>query len=291
TFLVGSTAASVAVALRARSRARAAAPDLDFASAGDVARAIRRGDVSSLELTTHLFERIKRFNPRLNAIVTLTEDQALGRAGAADESRARGQWWGPLQGVPCTIKDTFEMAGVRTTAGVSSLSQYVPARNAAVVERYREAGAVIVGKTNVPEWAADWQSYNAVFGASNNPWDVSRTPGGSSGGEAAALAAGLTFLSVGSDIGGSIRVPAHFCGVHGPTPTLGVVPQRGHIPPPPGGPPAAPQMLPVAGPLARSAADLGLQLQVLGGPDGDDARVYRWAPLPARGVSLSDYRI
>src|SRR5262249_57697607 len=127
---------------------------------------------------------------------------------------------------------------------------------------------------NVAEWAADWQSYNAVFGASNNPWDVSRTPGGSSGGEAAALAAGLTYLSVGSDIGGSIRVPAHFCGVYGHKPTLGVVPMRGHIPPPPGSPPSGPATLPVAGPLARTAADLGLALQVLGGPDGDDAPLY-----------------
>ncbi|PYO37899.1 MAG: amidase, partial [Candidatus Rokuibacteriota bacterium] len=125
--------------------------------------------------------------------------------------------------------------------------------------------------------ASDWQSYNAVFGAANNPWDLSRTPGGSSGGEAAALAAGLSYLSAGSDIGGSIRVPAHFCGVYGHKPTLGVVPLRGHIPPPPGGPPGPPSSLAVAGPLARSAADLALALQILGGPDGDEARAYRWS--------------
>lgn len=290
-FLVGSALAAAATVVRSRPGARAALADLDFASAGEVARAIRRGDVSSVELTGHALDRIKRYNPRLNAIVTLTEDAALGRARAADEARARGDWWGPLHGVPCTIKDTFETAGVRTTAGVSSLAQHMPTRNAAVVERFRAAGAVILGKTNVPEWASDWQSYNAIFGAANNPWDLSRTPGGSSGGEAAALAAGLSYLSVGSDIGGSIRVPAHFCGVYGHKPTLGVVPLRGHIPPPPGGPPGAPSTLAVAGPLARSASDLTLALQVLGGPDGDEARAYRWSPLPARGSRLTDYRI
>ena len=290
-FLVGSALAAAATVVRARPGAGAALADLDFASAGEVARAIRRGDVSSVELTTRTVERIKRYNPRLNAIVTLTEDAALARARAADEARARGDWWGPLHGVPCTIKDTFETAGVKTTAGVSSLAQHVPARDAAVVERYRGAGAVILGKTNVPEWASDWQSYNAVFGAANNPWDLSRTPGGSSGGEAAALAAGLSYLSAGSDIGGSIRVPAHFCGVYGHKPTLGVVPLRGHIPPPPGGPPGPPSSLAVAGPLARSAADLALALQILGGPDGDEARAYRWSLPPARGSRLTDYRI
>ena len=290
-FLVGSALAAAATVVRARPGAGAALADLDFASAGEVARAIRRSDVSSVELTTRTVERIKRYNPRLNAIVTLTEDAALARARAADEARARGDWWGPLHGVPCTIKDTFETAGVKTTAGVSSLAQHVPARDAAVVERYRGAGAVILGKTNVPEWASDWQSYNAVFGAANNPWDLSRTPGGSSGGEAAALAAGLSYLSAGSDIGGSIRVPAHFCGVYGHKPTLGVVPLRGHIPPPPGGPPGPPSSLAVAGPLARSAADLALALQILGGPDGDEARAYRWSLPPARGSRLTDYRI
>jgi amidase len=290
-FLVGGALAAAATVVRSRPSAGAALTDVDFASAGEVAGAIRRGDVSSVELTRRTLERIQRYNPRLNAVVTLTEDAALARARAADEARTRVEWWGPLHGVPCTIKDTFETAGVRTTAGASSLSRHVPPRDAAVVERYRAAGAVIVGKTNVPEMAADWQSYNAVFGASNNPWHVARTPGGSSGGDAAALAAGLSYLSVDSDIAGSIRVPAHFCGVYGHKPTLGVVPLRGHVPPPPGGPPSAPSPLAVAGPLARSAADLALALQVLGGPDGDEARAYRWSPLPARGSRLSDYRI
>src|SRR5882724_3068833 len=223
-----------------------AASELDFASALAAARAIRRGDVSSVELTTHLLGRIQQFNPKINAIVTLTAEAALERARAADEARARGEWWGPFHGVPCTVKDTFEVAGVTTTAGLPTLKSHVPARDAVVVARLRRAGAVVLGKTNVPPAAADWQSYNEVFGVSNNPWDLARTPGGSTGGGAAALAAGLTYLEPGSDLGGSIRVPAHFCGVYGHKPTLGVVPLRGHIPPPPGGPPGPPSSLAVA---------------------------------------------
>jgi len=160
-----------------------------------------------------------------------------------------------------------------------------------VVARLRASGMVILGKTNVPLFAADWQSYNAVYGQTNNPWDVSRTPGGSTGGGAAALAAGLTYLEPGSDLGGSIRIPAHFCGVYGHKPSLDVVPLRGHIPPPPGIPATPPSTLPVAGPLARTAADLLAALEVLGGPDGDEARAWRWSLPPARGARLADYRI
>ena len=266
------------------------ASELDFASALAAARAIRRGDASSVELTTHLLGRIQQFNPKLNAIVTLTAEAALERARAADEARARGEWWGPFHGVPCTIKDSFETAGVRTTAGAPSFATHVPETNAGVVARLLAAGAVILGKTNTPLLASDVQSYNDIFGTTNNPWDPSRTPGGSSGGEAAALAAGLSYLGVGSDIGGSIRTPAHFCGVYGHKPTLNVVPLRGHIPPPPGGPPGYPHDLAVAGPMARTAGDLRVALDVLGGPD-DEAGAYRWALPPARGSRLSDYRI
>jgi amidase len=241
-------------------------------------------------VTRHLLERIARHNPRLNAIVTLTSDTALARAKAADEARARGDWWGPLHGVPCTIKDSFSVAGVRTTAGAPQWATYTPTQDAVAVARLRGAGAVFLGRTNVPTMLSDWQSVNPIFGATNNPWDVARTPGGSSGGCAAALAAGLSYLSLGSDIGGSLRVPAHFCGIFSHKPTLNVVPLRGQIPPAPGtvGPPPT---LPVAGPLARSATDLLLALQVLGGPDGDDARGYRWTLPPARGAQLTDYRV
>lgn len=271
--------------------AGATAADLDFVSALDAARAIRAGQVSSVELTTRMLDRIAQYNPKINAIVTLTADAALARARAADEARAKGEWWGPFHGVPCTVKDTFEVAGVTTTAGSPSLKNHVPPRDAAVAARLKRAGAVILGKTNVPIWASDWQSYNEVFGQTNNPWDLARTPGGSTGGGAAALAAGLTFLEPGSDLGGSIRIPAHFCGVFGHKPTLDVVPMRGHIPPPPGIPASPPSTLPVAGPLARSAADLRAALEVLGGPDGDDALAWRWTLPPARGARLRDYRI
>jgi amidase len=298
-FLAGGLAFLGGAAVTAPSRASGAdtgtlavpESDLDFASATEVARAIRRGDLSSVEVTARVLDRITRYNAALNAIVTPTPDIALARARAADEAQARGEWWGPLHGVPATIKDTFDTAAVRTTAGASRLGSYVPASEAAVVERLRAAGAVFLGKTNVPEWASDWQTYNSLFGVTRNPWDSSRTPGGSSGGDAAALAAGLTYLSIGSDIDGSIRVPAHFCGVYGHKPSLGIVPLRGHIPPAPSSRPGAPSALAVAGPMARSATDLKMLLEVLGGPDGDEARAYRWSLPPARGSRLADYRI
>jgi hypothetical protein len=213
---------------------RAAVPDLDFASALDAALAIRAGDVSSVELTNRMLARIARHNPKLNAIVTLTADPALARARAADDARAKGESWGPFHGVPITIKDTYEVNGARTTAGLSVYKDHISPRDAAVVARLKGAGAVILGKTNVPPGAADWQSDNPIFGRSNNPWDLARTPGGSTGGGAAALAAGLSYLEPGSDLAGSIRIPSHFCGVYGHKPTLDLVPLRGHVPPPPG---------------------------------------------------------
>lgn len=289
-FLGGGLALAGAALLPARP-SRAAVGDLDFASALDAAHAIRAGLVSSLELTNRMLARIGQHNPRLNAIVTLTADSALARARAADEARSRGNWWGPFHGVPITIKDTYELDGVRTTAGMPSLKDHVSPRDAVVVARLKRAGAVILGKTNVPVAAADWQSYNPIFGQSNNPWDLARTPGGSTGGGAAALAAGLSFLEPGSDLGGSIRVPSHFCGLFGHKPTLDLVPMRGHVPPPPGIPAGPPSTLPVAGPLARSASDLRAAMEVLGGPDEAEARAYRWALPAARRARLRDYRI
>jgi len=288
-FLAGSL--TLAGAGLAPPRAPCAAPaDLDFVSALDAARAIRSGQVSSVELTTRMLERIEQHNGRINAIVALAGDP-VERARAADLARSRRDWRGPFHGVPCTIKDTFEVAGITTTAGSPALRSHVPARDAAVAARLRAAGMVILGKTNVPMFAADWQTFNAVYGQTNNPWDVTRTPGGSTGGGAAALAAGLTYLEPGSDLAGSIRIPAHFCGVYGHKPSLDVVPMRGHIPPPPGISASPPSTLPVAGPLARSAADLRAALEVLGGPDGDEARAWRWSLPPARSARLADYRI
>lgn len=264
--------------------------DPHFGTATQAVAALRRGAISSRELTAHVFARIKKHNPALNCFVTLTEGQAMARAKQADAALARKKPLGTLHGLPIVIKDTFATAGVRTTSGSKSLENYTPQDDAAVVARLRAAGAVIVGKTNAPEFAADWQSYNEVAGTSNNPWDLERTPGGSTGGGAAAVAAGLAFLEIGSDIAGSIRIPAHFCGVYGHKPTWGVVPLRGHIPPPPGVPAATPE-LPVAGPLTRSAEDLLLELGVVAGPDVVEAIALGHRLPKARQAKLRDYRI
>jgi amidase len=196
--------------------------DIAHRTALDLAAAIRRREIGSRELLEHLLARVECLNPKLNAVVTLEADRAL----------ARGEVRGPLHGLPMTIKDTFETAEIRTTAGAPAFSSHVPSRDATAVARLVGAGAIVFGKTNVPLFAGDLQSYNAIFGTTNNPWDAARSPGGSSG--AAALAAGLTTLELGSDLGGSIRNPAHYCGVYGHKPTYGVIPMRGHIPGPPG---------------------------------------------------------
>src|SRR5262245_50726087 len=188
-----------------------------------------------------------------------------------------------------TIKDTFETAEVRTTAGAPVLSNHVPSRDATAVARLGTAGAIVFGKTNVPLFAGDLQSYNAIFGATNNPWDLARSPGGSSGGSAAALAAGLTPLELGSDLGGSIRNPAHYCGLYGHKPTYGLIPMRGHIPGPPGT--LADADLGVAGPLARDGGDLEAALDVLAGPDETRAVAWKLALPPPRRRVLRDYRV
>ncbi|HEX5513724.1 MAG TPA: amidase family protein, partial [Gammaproteobacteria bacterium] len=207
--------------------------DLAFQSASTLARMIRDRESSSAALLEHFLARMERFNPALNAIVVTDLDTARRRAREADAALAAGQLWGPLHGVPMTIKETFEVAGMPTTAGARELRDYRSTTNATAVQRLLDAGAVVFGKTNVPLYAGDLQSYNEIYGSTSNPWDLSRTPGGSSGGAAAALAAGLTPLELGSDIGGSIRTPSHFCGIVGLKPSYGVVPVRGHVPGPP----------------------------------------------------------
>ena len=208
--------------------------DPTFASAQEVAAAIRDRRVSAVEMVDAYLARIARHNPALNAIVTLDEETAHARALEADAALARGENWGPLHGVPVTIKDSFATAGLRTTSGFAPLGNYVPAVDATVVARLRAAGAIVLGKTNLPMLVHGFQSDNAIFGRSNNPWDLERTPGGSTGGGAAALAAGLTALEVGSDYGGSVRIPAHYCGVYSLKPTEHRVPTFGHIPDLPG---------------------------------------------------------
>jgi amidase len=261
------------------------ATELTFTSLTQAVEAIRNDRITSLELTEHIIRRIERHNPALNAIVTFTKNEAIAQAIAADEALGRGEVLGPLHGVPITIKDCFEVAGVRTTAGAKRLSDHVPEEDAATVSRLREAGAVILGKTNVPIYAGDWQSYNEVFGTTNNPWNLETTPGGSTGGGASAVASGLSYLSLGSDIGGSIRIPSTFCGLYGHKPTLNILPYRGHIPR------RHTPLLTVAGPIARSPEDLKLALEVMGGPDAEEATAYSWTLPPARYASLSEYRV
>jgi amidase len=263
--------------------------DLAFRSATELAAALRRREIASRELLDHYLDRVGRLNQALNAVIAVDAERASREAAAADEAAARGELRGPLHGLPMTVKDSFETAGMRTTAGVTELSDHLPVRDADAVARLRSAGAVLFGKTNLPAYAMDWQSFNPLFGTTNNPWDLGRSPGGSSGGSAAALAAGLTGFELGSDIGGSIRNPAHSCGVFGLKPTHGLIPARGHIPGPPGTL-TEPDIL-VVGPIGRSADDLDLGLDVLAGPDR--ARVIAWRlDLPApRAGSLAEYRI
>lgn len=275
----------------AASRMDSTTRGLGFMSARQIARMIRDGKVSSLEVTTHILERIQRFKPNLNAFATLTAETAIAQAKAADQARARGKVLGPLHGVPVTVKDAFSIAGVRTTAGAKELGSNVATSDSAVVERLRKAGVVILGNTNVAAWLSDWQSYNEMFGTTNNPWDVSRTSGGSSGGEAAALAGGLTYLGVGSDIGGSIRIPSHFCGTYGHKSSLGLVSLRGHVPPPPNVSPLPPPNIGTAGPMTRTAGDLRTLLEVLAGPDGDERKAYSWSLPRARRKQVREYRI
>ena len=216
--------------------------------------------ISAVELLEATLARHDAVNPRLNAVVTTDLERARRRARAIDDQRAVGEHLGMLAGLPMTIKDTFDVGDMPASAGLKGLLGRTP-RDAVVVARARAQGAVIWGKTNVPVMAGDWQSYNDLYGATSNPWDLTRTPGGSSGGAAAALASGITALEIGSDIGGSLRVPASFCGVFSHKPTWGLVSQRGHIPPRPGT--VAERDLNVVGPMARSARDLRLLLSVL----------------------------
>jgi len=239
--------------------------DLHFLTASQLVRAILHREVSAVEVLEACLQQVSKHNEKLNAIVTLDEDRARQRAKEADEAVARGKSWGPLHGVPVTIKDAFETEGLRTTGGYKPLARYVPRRDAAVVARLRAAGAIILGKTNMPALAADYQTDNRIFGRTNNPWNPDRTPGGSTGGGAAALAAGFSPLEMGSDAGGSLRIPAHFCGLFGFKPTQNTVPGCGHIPPLPGSPVTRQHLL-CYGPLARSVEDLKLCLSVIAGP-------------------------
>ncbi|MHB8381494.1 MAG: amidase [Candidatus Binataceae bacterium] len=263
--------------------------ELAYLSATAIARRIRRRDISSREALDYFLARVAALDKPINCVVTLDADRARAEADAADAALARGEMRGPLHGVPMTIKDSFQTAGMRTTSGAPELSAFVPKEDAWPVARLREAGAVIFGKTNLPIYAGDLQSYNAVFGTTNNPHDLSRTPGGSSGGSAAALACGFTPLELGSDIGGSIRLPSHMSGVVGHKPSYGIVPAHGQIPGPPGTLTLAD--LAVAGPMARTVEDLELGLNIMAGPNRWEHPAWRLKLPPPRHRTLKEYRV
>src|SRR6266566_3032067 len=239
-----------------------------FRSAKELAADIRRKKIGCLELLDLYLSRVDKYNPALNAIIATDVEGARKRARAADRALARKQVWGPLHGVPMTIKESYDVVGMPTTWGVPELKDNLPLRNALAVDRLLDAGVVLFGKTNVPIYLADYQSYNAIYGTTNNPWDLSRAPGGSSGGSAAALAAGLTGFEAGSDIGSSIRNPAHYCGVFGHKPTYGIVPPRGQALPGR----VAQGDISVIGPMARSAEDLAIGLSAMAGADEIDRK-------------------
>lgn len=264
---------------------------LDFASALEAAAAIRTKQISSFELTQHTFARIDTYNRKLNAFAYQLREDALAQAKRADDAQARGTSHGVLHGVPVHVKESFGVAGHPCTWGNPQLKDSKAPSDSDVVARLRGAGAVLIGATNVPLGLVDFQSYNQIYGTTNNPWDVARSPGGSSGGSAAALAAGLGYLSVGSDMGGSIRVPAHFCGVYGHKPTLDLVSMQGQLP---GGQhenPGLSTLLAVAGPMARSAEDLLAALRFLGGPADYTAKAWTWHLPVARHGNLRQFRV
>ena len=259
-----------------------------FANATDMLHALHTRQITAVELLELHLCRIERYNPRLNAIVIPNYDEARRAAAQADVAQAQGEIK-PLLGLPLTIKDCIHVKGLPVTGGVPERASVIAEEDAPVAARVRAAGGVIMGKTNVPPYAGDYQSNNPLFGRSNNPWDLSRTPGGSTGGGAAAVAAGLTPLEFGGDLAGSIRVPAAFCGVYGHKTSETAVPRRGHFPGP--NTPNAATAMAVQGPLARSAEDLELAFDVIAGPDIGEDVAWRLEVPPARHERLADYRV
>src|SRR5438034_2134546 len=248
--------------------------DIVFSSTTQLAAAIRAGDVSATEVLEVHLAQIATHNPALNAVVTMDAEQAHKRAREADEALARGEIWGPLHGVPFTLKDAHATAGMRTTTGFPLLD-HVPHEDSTVTARLKAAGGILLGKTNVAMMLADYQTTNPIFGRTNNPWNIERTPGGSSGGAAAALASGMTPFEIGTDLSASIRIPAHFCGVCGLKPTEQRVPLTGLLP---GlSTPRSVRIMSCIGPMARTADDLALLYSIIAGPDGRDTEVQ---PVP-----------
>lgn len=267
-----------------------ASPVSIFATATEMSAALAAKQVSAVELAQDVIAQIERHDGDVNAVCVRTFERGLAAAKAADAALARGERK-PLLGIPMTVKESFNVANTPTTWGFPAQKDFIAPEDALAITRVSDAGAVILGKTNVPISLADWQSYNDIYGTTGNPYDLGRTPGGSSGGSSAALAAGYGALSLGSDIGGSLRVPGHYCGIYAHKPTFALVPSRGHIAP--GLPPLPPTRdLSVIGPMARSAADLSLTLDVIAGPDPWHEGVAYKLELPApRHKAIKDFRI
>lgn len=264
--------------------------DIVFSTVTELATAIRAGQVSAVEVLAAHLAQIEKHNSTLNAVVTLDEEAAYQCANEADEALVRGENWGPLHGVPMTLKDGLSTAGMRTTAGFPPLTDYVPTEDSTAAARVKSAGAIVFGKTNVPVMLEDLQTNNPIFGRSNNPWNIERTTGSSSGGAAAAVASGMVPCEIGSDIGGSIRQPAHYCGILGLKPTEHRVSLAGHIPGLPNTPRAV-RIMASIGPMARTVDDLILLYQIIAGPDGRDTDV---PSVPVKAVpetNLKDIRI
>ena len=258
-----------------------------YQSAVALARAIASKEVSSLELTDMYIDRVESIDPDINAVVVKDFERGREAARAADSAIAAGKAHGPFHGVPMTIKEAYDIEGLPTTWGFPEFEHNIATADSEMVIKMKRAGAHFFGKTNVPRSLADFQSFNDIYGTTNNPWHLESTPGGSSGGSAAALAAGLTGLEAGSDIGGSIRNPAHFCGIYGHKPTWGIVSDAGHALPGQ----AAPADIAVVGPMARSAEDLKVSMEVSAGPASHD--VVGWQlklPMPSK-THLRDFRV
>jgi amidase len=258
-----------------------------YKSAAVLARALREKWISSEELVRACLHRIEEVNPRLNAVVELAAEEAVRTARERDRAHAHGEWRGPLDGVPFTLKDAIETAGVISTGGTLGREKYVPAEDATVAKRLRAAGAILLGKTNCPELGWAWESDNLIYGRTNNPYDLKLSPGGSSGGESAIIATGGSAFGLGSDAGGSVRFPAHCTGITAIKPTSGRVPRSGHFP----GPGGMLDALWQIGPLARYTEDLALVLPLIAGPDFHDASVVP-APLgDPRTVEVKSLRV
>ncbi|MEM6731411.1 MAG: amidase family protein, partial [Myxococcota bacterium] len=300
-LLQGAGAASLAAGCAKRTQYQAALntslpDDPYFADATSLMAAMRAGAVSSVELTQMYLDRIDALQPTIHAIAIDMREQALEHAKAADASRRAGEDK-PLLGLPMTVKESFDIAGQVSSWGNPEFKDAVMSEDSEVVRRLRNAGAVLMGKTNVPVMLSTYEAENPIYGRTNNPYDASRNPGGSSGGAAAALASGQTGLECGSDLGGSIRQPAYSCGLYGLKPTWGVISQRGHVPP------MLPReaahlvdsptlsQMPACGPLARSANDIELAMRVLGGTRGSMGRAYRWQWPKPRAVELENFRV